>query len=57
MRGIGNQRPERLFVVEEQIEISGLAVMCIETGERGTAGQGPWWLQPGQCDEHLLLER
>lgn len=41
--GIGNQRPERLFVVEEQVEISGLAVLCIEAGERGTAGQGPCW--------------
>lgn len=55
--GVGNQRPERPLVVKEQIEISGLAVLGIETGERSTAGQGPGWLQPGQRDQHLLLER
>jgi hypothetical protein len=56
VRGIGSQRSERLFVVEEQVEISGLAVMSIEAGECSTAGQGPCWLQSRQRDEHLLLE-
>jgi hypothetical protein len=29
-------------------------VMSVEAGERGTAGQGPCWLQSRQRDEHLL---
>lgn len=53
---IGNKRPEGPLVVKEQVEISGLAVMRVEASERGAAGQGPCWLQPGQRDEHLLLE-
>jgi hypothetical protein len=54
---IGDERSERSLVVEEQIEIAGLAVLGMKAGECSAAGQGPRWLQPGQRDQNLLLKR
>jgi hypothetical protein len=43
---IGDERAESFLVMKEQIEIAGLAVLCVKAGECSTAGQGPRWLQP-----------
>ena len=53
---IGDERSESLLVMEEQIEIAGLAVLGVEAGECGATRQGPRRLQPGQRDQNLLLE-
>jgi hypothetical protein len=46
MSRIGDERSERSLVVEEQIEIAGLAVLGVEASEGCAAGQGPRRLQP-----------
>ena len=48
---IGDERSESHLVMEEQIEIAGLARLGMKAGERGAAGQGPRRLQPGQCSQ------
>lgn len=42
--------------MEEQIEIARLAMLGVEAGKRRASSQSPRWLQPGQCDQHMLLE-
>jgi hypothetical protein len=39
--GVDDDRAELLLVMKEQVEIAGLAVFRVESGERRTAGQCP----------------
>jgi hypothetical protein len=40
-RGIGDDRPELLLLMEEQVEIASLAVLGVESGEGRTSSERP----------------